>query len=97
MSYAIRIHAKLEQDFASIPIPMQDRIMVAIRSLTDSPRPPGSKKLSGVKPNIKNVYRVRVGDYRVGYQIFDRELVVFVITAAERGKIYPQLKRRLKK
>lgn len=97
MTYAIRVHAKLEHDFERIPPSDQDRIMEAIRVLEDDPRPLGSKKLSGIKPNVRNAYRIRIGNYRVGYQVFDRELMVFIVAAAERGDVYQLFKRRLKK
>lgn len=97
MTYVIRLHARLEDDFDAIPLSMHPRLRNAIHSLADNPRPPGVKKLSGIKPDLKNAYRIRVGNYRIGYQIIDRELLVSIIAAAERGTIYPLLKRRLKR
>ncbi len=96
MTYDLRFHADFFSDLKNIPLPAQIRILEAAESLADDPRPMGVKKLSGIKRGKDNVYRVRVGNYRIGYRIFDRELFVFVITAAERGKIYTVLKRRLR-
>lgn len=93
MRYRIHVHAKLDGDFDAIPLSTQKRIREAIRNLADDPRPMGAIKMAG----FRNAYRIRVGDYRVGYQVFDHELIVVVIVAAERGKIYPLIKRRLKK
>ncbi len=42
-----------------------------------------------------DVYRIRIGNYRVVYKIRDRELIVLVVAAAERGGIYRLLRRRL--
>ena len=95
MTYRLRIHPRLEDDFAAIPPTLQTRIRAAIRSLADDPRPAGAKKLVGI-PNVKNAYRLRVGSYRVGYRICDRELVVAVVAAAERGRIYRIFTRRAK-
>ena len=97
MTYRLSGHPKVEDDIASLPDTYQIRIRKAIRALSDDPRPHGAKKLIGIKPGINNVYRLRVGIYRVGYQVFDGELLIAVIAAAERGGIYPLLKRRLKK
>ncbi|MFN7341943.1 MAG: type II toxin-antitoxin system RelE family toxin, partial [bacterium] len=51
------------------------RIMVAIESLADDPMPVGCKKLVG----SDHTYRIRVGDYRIVYDIQNSNLVVFVI------------------
>lgn len=93
MRYEIIVKSSVMDDFKIIPIKFRDRIEVAILSLADNPRPAGAIKMT----DYKNAYRLRVGNYRVGYQIQDRELVVTVVAAAERGKIYPLMKRRLKK
>ncbi len=96
MKYSIRLHVKLDDDFDSIPLSAQTRIREALHSLADNPRPAGVKKLVNIKPGIDNAYRVRVGVYRLCYQIFDRELVVSVVAAGKRADIYPVLKRRLR-
>jgi mRNA interferase RelE/StbE len=53
-------------------------------SLEHKPRPTGCVKLKGTKDS----YRVRVGDYRIIYEIYDRQLVVLVIEAGHRREIY---------
>ncbi|MGH8924619.1 MAG: type II toxin-antitoxin system RelE family toxin [Acidimicrobiia bacterium] len=62
-----------------------ERIKRTIQSLGDEPRPRGATKLSAVQPPA---WRVRVGDYRIVYEIFDDELVVLVVNVAPRGEIY---------
>jgi mRNA interferase RelE/StbE len=52
--------------------------------LSADPRPPGCKKLVGVDKE----YRIRIGDYRVVYQIRTNVLMVFVIRIGHRGNIY---------
>ena len=49
-----------------------------------APRPSGCKKLSATE----NAYRIRVGDYRVLYEIQDRRLVVLVVRVAHRREVY---------
>jgi mRNA interferase RelE/StbE len=96
MTYAIRFHAKLEDDLAVIPLNRRKTVLAMIDCLADEPRPSGVKKLSGVKYGSESVYRIRVGTYRVCYCILDGELVITVIAAAKREDIYRILKRRLR-
>jgi mRNA interferase RelE/StbE len=60
------------------------RIVSAIQSLADEPRPQGVEKLSGADA----LYRVRVGDYRIIYEIRDDQLVVTVIKVGHRRDVY---------
>ena len=60
------------------------RIRLAIDALGETPRPSGCKKLSATE----NAYRIRVGDYRVLYEIQDRRLVVLVVHVAHRREAY---------
>lgn len=74
---AVRALKKLEQRAA-------DRIVVAIDALAEDPRPHGVKKLEGVK----DLYRIRIGHYRVVYQIHDDKLLVVVVSLGHRRDIY---------
>jgi mRNA interferase RelE/StbE len=56
----------------------------AIRALGADPRPPGCKELAG---DIA-YYRIRVGDYRVLYEVRDREILVLVIKIGHRREVY---------
>jgi mRNA interferase RelE/StbE len=60
------------------------RIVDAIEALSSNPRPVGSEKLVG----SDNIHRIRVGDYRVVYEILDAELVVIVIKVGHRRDVY---------
>lgn len=91
MNCRVFYRAGAERDLASLRDPVQTKIRTAIKALAGNPRPPGCKKLVA----MGNAYRIRVGKYRVGYLIVDRQLIVTIIAIAERGKIYPLLKRRL--
>ena len=59
------------------------RIIKAISKLKDNPRPSGCKKLKS-----RDAYRIRVGDYRIIYEIRDNMLVVLVIRIAHRHEAY---------
>jgi mRNA interferase RelE/StbE len=60
------------------------RLRDAIDALADDPRPAGSCKLQGAD----DLHRVRVGDYRVIYQIQDAVLVVLVVQIGHRREVY---------
>jgi mRNA interferase RelE/StbE len=59
------------------------RIYRAVDGLRVNPRPPGCKKLQG-RPD----YRIRVGDYRILYRVFNHELVVLVVDVDNRKDVY---------
>ena len=62
----------------------RQRLVAAIGSLADNPRPAGVEKLSGMKDR----FRVRVGDYRVVYAIEDAVLTVHVVKLGHRREVY---------
>lgn len=70
-------------------IPHQDRttILDAIETLASNPRPPASKNLVG----IKNSYRLRVGNYRVLYEVIDNQLLITVFRTGHRREVYKDL------
>jgi mRNA interferase RelE/StbE len=57
-----------------------ERMRSAIRSLAENPRPYKVRKIEGAE----RAYRVRVGDYRVVYEIYDKERLVLIIQVARR-------------
>ena len=62
----------------------QRRIVLAVEDLADDPRPPGVVELAGGE----NLWRIRVGRYRVVYEIHDDRLLVLVLRLAHRKDIY---------
>ena len=69
---------------AHTPAERPIRIVRAMQALSIDPRPPGCRKLSG----SDDVYRVRVGRYRVLYEIEGRRLVVIVLKVGDRTDVY---------
>jgi len=67
--------------------PIQRRLVNAMTDLETAPRPQGVKALKGQR----GLLRIRVGDYRVVYEVRDRELVVYVVNIGHRSKIYELL------
>jgi len=66
VSYSLEILRSAERQLAKIDRQDRSRIIKTIRALADSPRPAGTKKLSG-----RPAWRVRVGPYRIIYEIHD--------------------------
>ena len=84
MSYEIQILPKATRQLKSLSIEVRQEVSRTIQSLANEPRPIGVKKLSGEK----DIYRVRVGNYRVLYQIIDKVLVVVVVSVGHRREVY---------
>jgi mRNA interferase RelE/StbE len=84
MPYRIEVKPQAEKALAKIPNPHRRRIAKAIDALAREPRPAGCIKLAGAD----DAYRIRVGDYRIVYQIEDKILVVYIIRVAHRKDVY---------
>ncbi len=83
MLYDIQIKRKAQKSLAKIPEPFQENIITAIQSLATNPHPQNSKKLQG-----RPAYRIRIGQYRVIYEIDDGALTILVINVGHRKNIY---------
>ena len=83
MNYGIRFLPSVRKDPRGIPRPAVRRILNAIDRLADDPRPPHCSKLTG-----HDLYRIRIGRYRVVYEVHDRELVIVVVKVAHRREVY---------
>ena len=81
--YRIEIKKSAAKELEKIKGKDQERIIERIRGLAHDPRPPGSKKLSG-----EEKYRIRQGDYRILYQIFDDIVLVVVVKIGHRRDVY---------
>lgn len=84
MSYTVIIPKPVQKQLDNLPEDIRQRITDKILSLTIEPRPVGVKKLKG----FDNEYRVRVGDYRVRYEVNDKILTVLVLHCKHRRDIY---------
>lgn len=84
MAYTIQFTPGARRAFRRFDAPIQRRIGAAIDALAVNPRPSGVKKLA----DTENHWRIRVGDYRIIYQIFDRVLVIVIVTVGHRGDVY---------
>lgn len=81
--YEVRFRKSVSKDLDPIPKRDVQRIMAAIGTLADNPRPPQSRKLSGAEK-----YRLRCGVYRILYEIQDDILSVCVVKVGHRKDVY---------
>ena len=82
--YRVEIARRAVKALASLPRKDQQRVRATIDLLAETPRPPGCVALAGED----RTYRVRVGDYRIVYEVFDDRLVVQVIRIGHRRDVY---------
>ena len=82
--YNIEFAPAVARQVGSIPRKQQMRIASKIDALASDPRPPGCVKLKG----SEDIYRIRVGDYRILYQVRDEALLVLVVKVGKREIIY---------
>jgi mRNA interferase RelE/StbE len=83
-SLRIEFARSATKDLRSVDRQWLPKIFLAIESLSNEPRPIGCKKLLG----SEHTYRIRIGDYRVIYDIQDHELVVYVVRIRHRRDVY---------
>jgi mRNA interferase RelE/StbE len=83
MPYQISIKRRVLKTLEKIDEPYYSNIKMAIYALADNPRPFGYLKLKG-----KKGYRIRVSDYRIIYDIYDKLLVIDVVELGGREGIY---------
>lgn len=81
--YAVLILPSAQKQLSKLPGNVATRIEDKMLDLENDPRPPGCKKLKG-----REAYRIRIGDYRVIYEIQDARLIVNVVTIGDRKNVY---------
>lgn len=81
--YQVVIEKQAQKQLAKIPPPQYQSISAALKNLEVNPRPQGYKKLKG-----RTGFRVRIGDYRIIYNIEDTILTVFVFIIGNRKDVY---------
>ena len=81
--YRVLVRKSVSKDLDRIAKKDVRRIVKAIGALSDDPRPPQSKKLSG-----EEKYRLRCGAYRIIYEIQDDQLVICVVRVRHRRDAY---------
>jgi mRNA interferase RelE/StbE len=78
MAYSLKLHRDVERQLTRFPRKDKERLVEAMRSLREEPRPAGCLKLADM------LYRIREGQYRIIYGVFDTDVVVVVCKVARR-------------
>jgi len=81
--YRLEVSHTAHRQIRKLPAQTQERVNKTIARLAEDPRPPGVKKLTA-----REGYRVRVGDYRILYQVDDGAEVVVIHRVMSRGNAY---------
>ncbi|HEY9620225.1 MAG TPA: type II toxin-antitoxin system RelE/ParE family toxin [Crinalium sp.] len=84
MTYRVEFSKRAANQLKSLSRHVQVRLKPAIDGLAEEPRPDGVVKLKGEE----NAYRVRVGDYRIVYEVRDNVLLVLIVKIGHRREIY---------
>ena len=80
MVYTLKVHWDVEKQLKRIPKKQRERLVTTMRSLRADPRPAGCLKLDNT------LYRIRQGQYRIIYAVFDEDVVVIVCKVARRAE-----------
>ena len=81
--YTVKLRAKAHKDLRRLPREVHTRVLAQLISLQEEPRPRGVEKLRG-----KKGWRVRVGDYRIVYEIDDHSQEVVIYRIGHRKDVY---------
>ena len=85
MSYSIRIKGSATKELGRLAKPARERIIEAIDRLAENPF-----LGNALKGELRGLRRIRVGEYRVLYEMQDDALIVLVIRVAHRRNAYRQ-------
>lgn len=83
--FEILVKASAEKELLKLPKDVVAELLAVIYQLAENPYPDGARKLKGKKPPC---FRVRVGNYRVIYEIKNQQLLVHILAIGHRKDIY---------
>jgi mRNA interferase RelE/StbE len=89
VAYRIEVTPRARKDLKALPKRERQRVAEQIDALKADPRPTGCKKLKG----REDFYRIRVGSYRVVYQIENEILLILIVRVGDRKEIYEIIRR----
>ena len=87
MAYHVLFQPSAARRLRKLTKGVRERLVAKAESLASDPRPHGCEKLAV----MDDTYRVRVGDYRIVYQVQDARLLVLVIRVGDRKEVYRRL------
>lgn len=82
--YSVEFTAAAARELRKLDPPLRRRVIGGIGTLEGEPRPHGVRKLSG----FDNAWRIRIGDYRVLYEVHDDRVLIIVVRIAHRRDVY---------
>ena len=92
MPFELKLHREVERQLRRVPKKQQERMVETMRSLCIDPRPHGCEHLQD------ELFRVRVGEYRIIYAVFDVEVIIVICKVGRRTeKTYRNLETLLDK
>lgn len=86
MKYAVKLKPSVNKQLKRIDKKQAERILVRIYLLAENPYPHGIDQLTG-----QQAYRLRVGDYRIIYEVYKAQVLVQVIRVGHRREVYRKL------
>ena len=84
MPYSVQLAPVAKRQLRKLDRSIQERVVRRLEKLEKDPRPPGVEKLEG----DESTYRIRMGEYRIVYEIQEKVLVVLVLKVGHRREIY---------
>ncbi len=84
MAYTVEFAASARREFKALERAIQRRVATRIDALANQPFPPGAKKLQGER----DLYRLRVGDYRIIYRVDGKRVTVLILKIGHRRDVY---------
>ena len=75
MDYQVTFAVSALQEFRALSWDIKNRLKLSVDSLRENPRPPGVRKIQG----REDLYRIRIGSYRIVYEIDDQERIIRII------------------
>ena len=88
MKYRITWSRRATRSLRGLETATRRRVVDKVRNLADDPRPPDCESVRGYP-----YFRVRVGDYRIVYDVQDDEVRVSIVLVGHRREIYQQMNR----
>ena len=83
-SYRIEWKSSASKELRKLPKTTIAQILTAVEDLSYNPRPEGVRKLT----TSQNTYRIRAGDFRIVYNIYDKRLIIEIIRVRDRKEAY---------
>ncbi|MBO9626425.1 MAG: type II toxin-antitoxin system RelE/ParE family toxin [Microbacterium sp.] len=87
MRYEVEFTTAAAREIRKLDTQIRRRVLLGIAELENSPRPHGVRKIVG----YKDAWRLRIGDYRVLYEVSDERIVVTVVRVGHRRDVYGDL------